>query len=122
MEITSLLALPHSNLASLQLELLAVPQVLLALQGFPFSTLRVKPNLSKNTQKPQLRDPHTLHCPCRLLLATPPAPIDSCTLFFCSLQVLSQLQDLGALCVTLLHMLFPLLGFWVWEYTDYTQS
>lgn len=51
MEITSFLVLPHSNLASLQLELLAVPQVLLALRGSPFSTLRVKPNLSKEHTK-----------------------------------------------------------------------
>lgn len=98
MEITSLLALPHSNLASLQLELLAVPQVLLALQGFPFSTLRVKPNLSKEHTKTSVTWPShpplsmssvACHpsCPYRFLhtlllffTSTEPAPGPGCTL------------------------------------------
>lgn len=91
--------------------------------GLPFLYLKGETQPLKRTHKNlSYVAPHTLHCPCHLLLATPPAPIDSCTLFFCPLQVLSQLQALGALCVTVLHTLFPLPGFWVWEYTDYTQS
>lgn len=98
MEITSLLALPHSNLASLQLELLAVPQVLLALQGSPFSTLRVKPNLSKEHTETSVmwlsHPPPSMSslacypsCHCRFLhplllsfTSTEPAPGPGCTL------------------------------------------
>lgn len=65
--------------------------------GLPFLYLKSETQPLKRTHKNlSYVDPYTLPCPYHLLLVTPPAPIDSCTLFFCPLQVLSQLQGPGS--------------------------
>lgn len=112
MEIASLLALPDSNLASLQLCLHTLPQAAqpsVAPLSLPWGW---NPTSQKVTRRPQsCRPSRPLHVICLLLLPLPLASFNSCALFSCTLEELSHPQVPG--CTTLQTFTYSIPFAWI---------